>query len=69
MENQEKAKEYEAQRKRQMIEDSIKEEIKKKKDHHNSDSTRDRLKKKKWMGRKREMAHEWDIEKKSKNLS
>ena len=46
MENQEKAKEYEAQRKRQMIEDSIKEEIKKKKDHHNSDSTRDRLKKK-----------------------
>ena len=45
MENQEKAKEYEAQRKRQMIEDSIKEEIKKKKDH-GGDSTRDRLKKK-----------------------
>jgi len=32
IENQEKAKEYEAQRKRQMIEDSIKEEIKKKKE-------------------------------------
>ena len=45
IENQEKAKEYEAQRKRQMIEDSIKEEIKKKKDH-GGDSTRDRLKKK-----------------------
>lgn len=45
MENQEKAKEYEAQRKRQMIEESIKEEIKKKKDH-SGDSTRDRLKKK-----------------------
>ena len=45
IENQEKAKEYEAQRKRKMIEDSIKEEIKKKKDH-GGDSTRDRLKKK-----------------------
>jgi hypothetical protein len=45
IENQEKAKEYEAQRKRQMIEDSIKEEIKKKKEH-GGDSTRERLKKK-----------------------
>ena len=45
IENQEKAKEYEAQRKRQMIEDSIKDEIKKKKEH-GGDSTRERLKKK-----------------------
>ena len=45
IENQEKAKEYEAQRKRQMIEDSIKDEIKKKKEH-GCDSTRERLKKK-----------------------
>ena len=45
LQNQEKAKEYESQRKREMIEEAIKEEIKKKKDN-NGESTRDRLRKK-----------------------
>ena len=45
LENQEKAKEYESQRKRQMIEEAIKEEIKKKKENK-GESTKDRLRKK-----------------------
>jgi hypothetical protein len=65
LQNQEKAKEYEAQRKRQMIEEAIKEEIKKKKEH-TGDSTRDRLRKK--LDKKKAEANKKDDDQITKEL-
>ncbi len=59
LENQEKAKQVESQRKRDMIEEAIKEEINKKKTVRNGDDVRDRLRKK--LAKKSENETEADI--------
>ncbi len=69
MMNQEKAKEHEAQRKREMIEKSIKEEIEKKNDHkkdHDSKHVKNRLRRK--LDKKKEDADRKNDEEVTKEL-